>query len=199
MTLARKVKQVKMKGQKKSGKKTEKKSAAEAAYAYLANRMRAVEEVRKHLESKEYTEAEITDAVNELIGMRYLDDYLFALRYYEYNREKRRGVLRGERELLEKGVDKETARNAKEDFLYENKVDEFEDALAIAEKMMNTTPDLIGEPVQTEDAGRDTERKPFDDKLAAKVARKLEGKGFAKGDIFRVLDTLRRESDRTEN
>ena len=199
MTSARKLKQVKMKDQKNSGKKPEKKSAAEAAYAYLANRMRTVEEVRKHLESKEYPEAEITDAVNELIGMRYLDDYLFALRYYEYNREKRRGVLRGERELLEKGVDKETARNAKEDFLYENKVDEFEDALAIAEKMINTTPDLIGEPVQAEDTGRDTERKPFDDKLAAKVARKLEGKGFAKGDIFRVLDTLRRESDRTEN
>lgn len=163
-------------------RKSNKKSAIEAAYAYLASRMRTTDEVRKHLEGKEYPESEITEAINELIGMRYLDDYLFALRYYEYNREKKRGVLRAERELLEKGVDRETARNAKEDFLYEQKVDEFGDALAIAEKeVFNETA------------------KPFDDRLAAKIARRLEGKGFSKGDIFRVLDTIRRECSRPED
>jgi len=156
------------------------KSAIETAYAYLASRMRTTEEVRKHLESKGYAESEVTDAVNDLIGMRYLDDYLFALRYYEYNREKRRGVLRAERELLEKGIDKDTARNAKEDFLYEQKVDEFEDALAIARREVSVTA------------------KAFDDRLAAKVARKLEGKGFSRSDIFRVLDAVRRENNGRE-
>ena len=33
-----------------------------------------------------------------------------------------------------------------------------------------------------------------DDRLTAKIARKLESKGFSKGDIFRVLDRIRRES-----
>ena len=100
--------------------KKNKKTAVEAAYAFLASRMRTTAEVRRHLESKGYGENEITDAINELIGMRYLDDYLYALRYYEYNHEKKRGVLRAERELMEKGIDRESVCNAKEDFLYEN-------------------------------------------------------------------------------
>ena len=165
-------------------KKENKKTAFEAACSYLASRMRTTGEVRKHLEGKEYAEEEITEAVNDLIGLRYLDDYLYALRYYEYNREKKRGVLRAERELLEKGVDKETARNAKEDFLYEQKGDEFEDALEIARKEVWVQPDVYGEePVARE----------IDDRLTAKIARKLEGKGYSRGDIFRALDSIRRE------
>lgn len=165
--------------------KKNRKSAIETAYAYLASRMRTTAEVRKHLESNGYPEEEITEAVNELIGMRYLDDYLFALRYYEYNHEKKRGALRAERELAEKGVDRETARNAKDDFLYENKVNEFEDALDIALKEVFIPSDIYGAPPVM---------KEVDDRLTAKIARKLEGKGFAKGDIFRVLDSIRREA-----
>lgn len=166
--------------------KTNKKTVLEAAYAFLASRMRTAAEVRKHLESKGYNEDEITDAVNELIGMRYLDDYLYALRYYEYNHEKKRGVIRAERELMEKGIDRDTARNAKEDFLYEHKVDEFEDALDIALKEVFVSSDIYGEPPVM---------KTVDDRLTAKIARKLEGKGFSKGDIFRVLDSIRREAE----
>lgn len=165
--------------------KKNKKTAGEAAYAFLAGRMRTTEEVRRHLESREYDGDEITDVINDLIGMRYLDDYLYAFRYYEYNREKKRGVLRAERELLEKGIDKETARNAKEDFLYEQKVDEFEDALDIARKEVFVPSDVYGEAPRTRE---------LDDRLTAKIARKLESKGFSRGDIFRVLDRLRRES-----
>ena len=161
------------------------KTAVETAYAFLANRMRTTEEVRRHLESRGYDADEIRDAVNELIGMRYLDDYLFAFRYYEYNREKKRGVLRAERELLEKGIDKETARNAKEDFLYEQKVDEFGDALEIAKKEVFVPSDIYGGAPRVRE---------MDDRLAAKIARKLESKGFSRGDIFRVLDRIRRES-----
>lgn len=161
------------------------KTAIETAYAFLASRMRTTEEVRKHLESKAYSESEIIDAVNELIGMRYLDDYQFALRYYEYNHEKKRGVLRAERELMEKGIDKETVRNAKEDFLYEYKISEFEDAFDIALREVYEPSDMYGgSPVM----------KTVDDRLIAKIARKLESKGFSKGDIFRVLESIRREA-----
>ena len=86
---------------------------------------------------------------------------------------------------MEKGVDKETIRNAREDFLYEQKVDEYEDALAVARKEVFTQNDIYGEEIIV---------KELDDKLSAKIARKLESKGFSRGDIFRVLDTLRRES-----
>ena len=110
------------------------KSAIEAAYSYLDTRMRTCAEVERKLKEKGYDEDEILEAVNELTGMRYLDDYQYALRYYEYNREKRRGSGRAARELAEKGVDAETIRYAREDFLYSEKVDEYADALAVAEK-----------------------------------------------------------------
>ena len=163
----------------------ERKTATETAYAYLASRMRTAAEVRKHLNDKGYSADEIRDAVTELISMKYLDDYQYALRYYEYNREKKRGVLRAERELAEKGVDRETVQNAKEDFLYENKVDEYEDALQIARKEIFAGADTGGGAAAA---------KELDDRLRAKIARKLESRGFAGGDIFRVLDSIRREA-----
>ena len=174
----------------KDTEKKNRKTAIESAYAFLASRMRTTEEVRKHLEGRNYTREEINDTINELIGMRYLDDYLYALRYYEYNHEKKRGVLRAERELAEKGIDRETVRNAREDFLYENKVNEFEDALDIALKEVFVPSDIYGAPPVM---------KTFDDRLSAKIARKLEGKGFSRSDIFRVLDSLRKESSEYGN
>ena len=166
-------------------RKKQKKTAFETACSYLANRMHTASEVRKHLESREYSDEEITEAINELIGLRYLDDYLFAARYYEHNRDRKRGVMRAERELIEKGIDRETARNAKEDFLFGQKVDEFSDALEIARKEVYIKKDIYGDAVTV---------KEMDDRLSAKIARKLESKGYSRSDIFRVLDTLRRET-----
>ena len=151
-------------------------TAMEAAAKYLSGRMRTVLEVKNHLSTKGYKADEIDETVNDLIGLRYLDDYQYALRYYEYNREKHRGSLRAARELAEKGVDPETVRYAREDFLYSNKVDEYEDALNVALSEISLKP-----------AGTS-----YDEKLSAKIARKLDGKGFSRGDIFRVLDELRR-------
>ena len=166
-------------------KSKSRKTAFEAACSYLANRMHTTAEVRKHLEGKGYGSGEIDGAVSDLIGMRYLDDYLYASRYYEYNREKKRGVMRAERELIEKGIDRETVRNAKEDFLYEQDVDEYSDALEIARKEVYTKNDIYGDEVIV---------KEMDDRLSARIARRLESKGFSRTDIFRVLDTLRRET-----
>ena len=57
--------------------------------------------------------------------------------------------------------------------------------MEIARKEALAQPDVYGgEPRVRE----------IDDRLSAKIARKLEGKGFSKGDIFRVLDRIRRES-----
>ena len=51
---------------------------------------------------------------------------------------------------------------------------------------MFTKSDIFGDEVTV---------KELDDKLSAKIARKLETKGFNRGDIFRVLDALRREAE----
>ena len=156
------------------------KPAIEAAYSYLDTRMRTKAEVEKKLREKGYSEDEIREAVSELIGLRYLDDYQYALRYYEYNREKRRGSGRAARELAEKGIDAATIRNAREDFLYAEKVNEYADALAVAERELELR----------------SESAEWDDKLAARIARKLDGRGFDRGDIYRVLDALRTKYDR---
>ena len=149
-----------------------KKSAMEVAAAYLANRMRTVAEMRQHLKDKDFSEKEIDETVGDLIGLRYLDDYAYALRYYEYNTAKHRGSKRAMRELEEKGVDKETIKFALEDYLYEAKVDEYKMALEIAAK--------------------EAEEKEIDDKLIAKVARKLDSRGYAQGDIIKVMSEMRR-------
>jgi len=162
------------------------KSAMEAATAYLENRMRTVAEMRKHLAEKEYSPEEIDECVMGLIGLRYLDDYVYAMRYYEYSHEKKRGSRRAQRELAEKGVDKETISNAYEDYLYESKVDEFETALAIAKKEVYVASDKFGE------FDDELTKRDIDDKLIARIARKLESRGFSYDDIHRVLDAVRR-------
>lgn len=150
-----------------------KKSAMEVASAYLASRMRTTHEVRKHLKEKEFSEDEIDETISDLIGFRYLDDYNYAKIYYERNAEKHRGSLRAMRELEERGVDKETIKFALEDFLYEAHIDEFAMAIEIAHKVVD-------------------DAKEIDDKLVAKVARKLEGAGFKPGDIVKVMGEMRR-------
>ena len=166
-------------------KKTKvKKTAMEVAASYLANRMRTVEEMRKRLKEKEFSEAEIEETVNDLIGLKYLDDYAYAVRYYEYNTAKHRGSYRAMRELEEKGVDKQTVKFALEDYLYEHKVDEYQIALEVARKEVFTMDDNFDEPSVV--------AKEIDDKLVAKVARKLEARGFKRDDIYRVLDEMRR-------
>ena len=149
-----------------------KKSAMEVASDYLANRMRTVEEVRKRLIEKEFDESEIDETINDLIGLRYLDDYDYAKRYYEHSAEKKRGSFRAMRELEEKGIDKETIKFALEDFKFESKIDEYKMALSIAENEIENA-------------------KVVDEKLIAKIARGLNTRGYRKDDIFRVLEKVR--------
>lgn len=149
-----------------------KKSAMEVASNYLANRMRTVAEVRKRLIEKEFDETEIDETINNLIGLRYLDDYEYAKKYYEYNAEKKRGSFRAIRELEEKGVDKETIKFALEDFKFESKIDEYKMALSVAENEIENV-------------------KIVDEKLVAKIGRNLNTRGFKKDDIFKVIEKVR--------
>lgn len=173
------------------------KSAAEAAYDYISPRMRTRSEVIHHLKEKGYEEGEVLDAVNELTSMNYLDDYQYALRYYEYNREKRRGSERAARELAEKGIDPETVKNAREDYLYHEHVDEYADARAVAMKELELKTDgpgvTAGDAAASDIDGERAEKQlVIDEKLLARIARKLDGRGFSRGDIFKVLDEIRR-------
>lgn len=146
------------------------KNAMNVALRYIENRMRTVSEVRKRLTEKEFKDVEIDEVINDLIGLRYLDDYEYAKRYYEYNVEKKRGSYRAMKELEEKGVDKETIKFALEDFMFETKTDELAIAKSVAEMVLDGAE--------------------LEEKMRAKIARKLERQGFKANDIVKTLESL---------
>lgn len=157
-----------------------KKSAYEAAALYLSRRMRTEKEVRDHLKAKEYSEEEADEAVNELKTHRYIDDYEYARSFIEYGLARKHASKRILRELAEKGVEADTANFAYEDYVYENGLDEYGEAKEHGFKLYRNA----------------TEGKTFDDdtleKVLARIARNLAGRGYSSGDIYKVLDDLRR-------
>lgn len=150
-----------------------KRPAMDVAADYLAARMRTCSEVRKKLQEKSYNADEIEEAIENLQNLNYLNDYDYAKRYFEYSASKHRGAKRAERELAEKGVDSETIALAYEDYIYESKVDEYEEALEIARSACNGVSEI-------------------DEKLIAKVARKLQSRGFKMDDIYKVMSEMRK-------
>lgn len=103
--------------------------ATNAALNLLARRPRSIREIRDQLHEKGYNTATIDAAVTRLEGWNYVDDADFA-RFWVENRvaHKPRGRRLLEQELWQKGVDRETARDAVD----RSELDEHDAALAIA-------------------------------------------------------------------
>jgi len=82
--------------------------AYDAAVRYLASRPRSVSEIKRHLRTKRFDEAEQDRAIDQLRAQRYIDDEAFA-RYWVEQRAKFRP--KGQRaiasELMQKGVARE--------------------------------------------------------------------------------------------
>ena len=82
--------------------------AYDAAVRYLASRPRSVSEIKRHLRTKRFDEAEQDKAIDQLRAQRYIDDEAFA-RYWVEQRAKFRP--KGQRaitsELMQKGVARE--------------------------------------------------------------------------------------------
>lgn len=153
-----------------------KKSAEEVALSYLARRMRTEFEVRSHLAQKDFCAEEIDPVIRDLKARRYIDDHEYAMQFIEYGYSRNHAGARILKELAEKGVDSETARFAYEDYLYENKLDEYELAREHAMKML--------ENALSDNKAIDAE------KLKARIGRNLSGRGFRSGEIYRVLSEI---------
>lgn len=146
----------------------------DAAYRHLANRSRSVQEMRKHLRKKEYEQEEIEAVVNEFLQCGYLNDYNFALEYCRYAVGKGKGKRRIFAELAEKGVAKDTAEMAFDDFAEsEDGYSEENSALQVAEKILRLAGIEEGQPVP--------------DKIKARIARNLAQKGFSSELIYRII------------
>ena len=155
-----------------------KKTAGEEAARYLEHRMRTVSDMRDHLIDKGYEKEETEAVITEMTSLRYLDDHEYAMSYFTYGYEKKRGASRIRRELEERGVDSETIDNAYEDYKYENGVDEYSVAVKIAE--------------------RECRGAVIDERTLARVARKLEKLGYRGDNIYRVLGEMRTWTDTEE-
>ena len=157
-----------------STKEKKKKPAFDAACDYLGTAERTVKEVRDKLSEKGYEESEIDDAVQKLTEAHILDDHGYAVRYIEYAIAKGRGMRRIRDELRRKGVDS---------FGIEDAVYELSEAGQLSEDS--------GRERALEQAMAIVSGKEIDEKLIAKVARRLQTQGFESSEVYFVTGRLR--------
>lgn len=143
----------------------------DTALKYLTSRARTCGEVEKHLRTKGFEREEIRETLEYLKERHYVDDSDYCLRYFDYAFAKGRGILRIKRELEEKGVDSQTIQIALED--YEQEESEFDRAMYQAEKIV--------------------QGKEIDERLLAKIGRKLGAMGYASHVIYQVIGKYMRD------
>ena len=155
----------------------------DAAAKYLAHRSRTVKEMKRHLLGKGFRDCEeLVEAVAaEFLACGYLDDEAYCRQYFDYAFGKGKGKRLVFAELKEKGVDEELIRFAFEDWQAEeaNGYDEKESAMEEARKVL-----LL--------ADVDLDAGPIDERVAARIGRRLRTKGYGMDVISKVIGELRR-------
>lgn len=147
--------------------------AIEKAIYYLNIKPRTREQVVKYLEKKDFDGDEIEKAVRELEEYRYIDDLNYCRMYFDVSFEKGKGIARIKRELAEKGVDRQTIDEALDEL--EEVPDQFEMALKAGERILQEAGEF--EPDESQ-------------KIKARIARRLAGKGFTSDVVYSVIREL---------
>ena len=147
-------------------------NALDEAAALLAGRSYMSADLQKKLRAKGYEAEEADAAVERLRELGYLDDASYARTYASDAARKGKGKLRIARELAQKGAEAKTAKEALEAVAEDGEqLSERERAMAEAQKM------LRGE-------------KP-DEKMLARIGRRLSSYGYEPSVIWDVLGKLR--------
>ena len=147
------------------------KNVLDEAAELLTARSLTKAELAKKLKGQGFESPDIEEAAQRLEELGYVDDGAYAARYAADAARKGKGRLRIERELSQKGMDAQTAKDAIEALSGEEDVlSERERAMAEAEKM------LRGE-------------KP-DQKTLARIGRRLSSLGYEPSVIWDVLHNL---------
>ena len=150
----------------------------DVAAKYLAYRSHTTWEMRKHLAEKGFDGESIDEVIDDFQTYGYLDDEKYCRQYFEYAFSKGKGKRKVFQELREKGIDNDTIQFAFEDM--EDSYDEKSRAREEASKVLRMADIDI-------EAG-DT----VSEKLIAKVARRLQSKGYGSDTIYSVIGELRR-------
>ena len=156
----------------------------------LSARMRTEQEIRQFLRKAEYSVDETEAAIAELKSYGYLHDERYCREYFLYAKARGKADARIVRELAQKGISAETARNVIEDLRAEEAedegrtVDDHAAALAVGRKMLRNQWD---------------DGKTVDDRFLARVGRRLAGLGYESSVIYDIFGKLRQdERDRRE-
>lgn len=149
-------------------------NAREVAIKYLGYRDRSVYEIKKHLREKGYVEEEILKTLDFLSECKLIDDENYCIKYIKYGIEKGRGPIRLERELREKGIDKDIILINMEAELDTER--ERELASMHVEKLLKQTDQMI------------------DEKQLARIGRRLSSQGFHSNIIYELISMLREKN-----
>lgn len=163
-------------------------SAFDAACRKLSARMKTEHEMRSYILSLGFDEAVTEQVICELKSYGYLDDEKYCRAYFRYAKAKNKADGRIVRELCEKGISGEMARNAIEDMRAEFALtpdgcdegvcDDRMLAQKLGEKMMRQQ--LAG-------------GKEVDEKFLARVGRRLAGLGYDSATIYAVMGKLKQD------
>ncbi len=141
-------------------------NVTDIALRYIANRDHTKHEMINHLKIKGFTKEEIDKTIEYMIDLKYLDDYNYCIKYFNYSFRKGKGILRIKKELANKGVDKEVIDQAYLLGLEEPK-SEYERGLIQAEKV------ILNQEIT--------------EKLMMKMARRLSSLGYSTDIIYKII------------
>lgn len=149
------------------------KDIKEAAYKYLEHRDHSAYEVRNHLKKKDFSDEEITDVLEFLVELHYVDDEKFCDSYIRYGISKGKGPIRLQQELGDKGISGDLVKLALHEQL-DSEVEK-ENAREQARKVLGTIDNL----------------QSIEEKTLAKVARRLTSLGYNTSVIYDVIVQLK--------
>lgn len=152
----------------------------DAALRRLSSRSRTVKEMESYLAEKGYEEEEIRGVIADFCACGYLNDERYCREYFRYAFGRGKGKRKVFAELRQKGVGAEVIETAFEDFSFEEEAfcDEKSRAREEAERVLRLAE--IGED------------EAVPEKIKARVARKLQSKGYGCDTIYSILGELNR-------
>ncbi len=161
-----------MDGSDKSKKKN-RVGADEFALRKLNYGMKTESELRKLMVAAGYASAEIDETVEEFKTFDYINDERYVSELYRLGRNKGWSKTKISVELSKRGVKSELSQKILEEISAD--FDEKEEAFLIAKKIFDNSV---------------SEGKPFDEKLKAKIGRRLIALGYNESICYHVINRL---------
>lgn len=157
------------------------KPAMEHAADFLARRDYSEQGLMKKLKEKGHSTADAAKAVSDMTSSGYINDIDFATTFVQRAMGKGKGKQRTEKELIEKGIDKPTAREIVSQMADQDGQSEVERAFLQAKK-------ILGMPFTAEN---NEGVGVLSEKQIGKVARRLSTLGYESPVIYEIINKLR--------